>query len=370
MRAQKLGDDWKALGDREYASFRGAMAALGNLDPDVAPRATRAHHRDAGRSSGACSAKGLAYENEGHIYFEVREGPRLRPPLPRAVRRRCSEIANERGNFPADPLKRDPLDFVLWQHQKPGEPAWDSPWGPGRPGWHIECSAMSMKYLGDDRHDPRRRRRPDLPAPRRGDRPERGLHRRPVHAALGPRGDGLLRRAQDEQVARQHGLRRRPAGALLRGRAAPVPAIAPLPDSRGTTHRTPTSRRASWRPASPPPSPTQAKRRPKTSNATASRSCEAMANDLDTPGAIGALEALASSDDAAARRAGRTLGMQVLGLRFEAASGRTTSARPSSAASVARRPCGPACGRWRPSLASPALGRRCRRDSVCVGAST
>jgi cysteinyl-tRNA synthetase len=57
-------------------------------------------------------------------------------------------IANERGNFPDDPRKKDPLDFVLWQAQAPGEPAWPSPWGPGRPGWHIECSAMSMRYLG------------------------------------------------------------------------------------------------------------------------------------------------------------------------------------------------------------------------------
>ena len=57
-------------------------------------------------------------------------------------------IANERGNYPDDPRKRDPLDFVLWQAQAPGEPAWPSPWGPGRPGWHIECSAMSMRYLG------------------------------------------------------------------------------------------------------------------------------------------------------------------------------------------------------------------------------
>jgi L-cysteine:1D-myo-inositol 2-amino-2-deoxy-alpha-D-glucopyranoside ligase len=56
--------------------------------------------------------------------------------------------ANERGNDPDDPNKRDPLDFVLWQAAKPGEPTWDSPWGLGRPGWHIECSAMSMRYLG------------------------------------------------------------------------------------------------------------------------------------------------------------------------------------------------------------------------------
>jgi L-cysteine:1D-myo-inositol 2-amino-2-deoxy-alpha-D-glucopyranoside ligase len=57
-------------------------------------------------------------------------------------------IANERGNHPEDPHKRDPLDFVLWQSQASGEPAWDSPWGPGRPGWHIECSTMATKYLG------------------------------------------------------------------------------------------------------------------------------------------------------------------------------------------------------------------------------
>jgi L-cysteine:1D-myo-inositol 2-amino-2-deoxy-alpha-D-glucopyranoside ligase len=56
-------------------------------------------------------------------------------------------IANERGNYPDDPNKRDPLDFVLWQAQKPGEPAWDSPWGPGRPGWHIECSTLADYFL-------------------------------------------------------------------------------------------------------------------------------------------------------------------------------------------------------------------------------
>jgi L-cysteine:1D-myo-inositol 2-amino-2-deoxy-alpha-D-glucopyranoside ligase len=58
-------------------------------------------------------------------------------------------IANERGNRPDDPYKRDPLDFVLWQAQAPGEPAWDSPWGPGRPGWHIECSTMVHRLLGE-----------------------------------------------------------------------------------------------------------------------------------------------------------------------------------------------------------------------------
>jgi L-cysteine:1D-myo-inositol 2-amino-2-deoxy-alpha-D-glucopyranoside ligase len=57
--------------------------------------------------------------------------------------------ANESGNNPDDPAKRDPLDFVLWQRGKPGDPTWESPWGPGRPGWHIECTAMATRYLGE-----------------------------------------------------------------------------------------------------------------------------------------------------------------------------------------------------------------------------
>jgi L-cysteine:1D-myo-inositol 2-amino-2-deoxy-alpha-D-glucopyranoside ligase len=93
-------------------------------------------------------ARGLAYESGGSVYFSVRKDAGF-GKLFREDYDAMLQIANERGNFPADPLKGDPLDFVLWQHQKPGEPAWDSPWGPGRPGWHIECSAMAMKYLGD-----------------------------------------------------------------------------------------------------------------------------------------------------------------------------------------------------------------------------
>jgi L-cysteine:1D-myo-inositol 2-amino-2-deoxy-alpha-D-glucopyranoside ligase len=58
------------------------------------------------------------------------------------------ELSRERGADPDDPRKEGPLDFILWQGQQPGEPAWESPWGPGRPGWHIECSAMAMRYLG------------------------------------------------------------------------------------------------------------------------------------------------------------------------------------------------------------------------------
>ena len=69
-----------------------------------------------------------------------------------------TELAAERGGHPDDPRQRNPLDFVLWQPSLPDEPAWESPWGPGRPGWHIECSAMSMGLLGTT-HRPSRRRK-------------------------------------------------------------------------------------------------------------------------------------------------------------------------------------------------------------------
>ncbi|MEX0682236.1 MAG: cysteine--tRNA ligase [Dehalococcoidia bacterium] len=146
LRAHKTGRDWQELGNTEYASFRESMRRLGNLDPDVAPRATE-HIPEMIEIVGGLVAKGNAYENQGSVYFDVKSDPDFGRLFGHSYDSML-QIANERGNFPADPLKRDPLDFVLWQGQKLGEPAWDSPWGPGRPGWHIECSAMAMKYLG------------------------------------------------------------------------------------------------------------------------------------------------------------------------------------------------------------------------------
>jgi L-cysteine:1D-myo-inositol 2-amino-2-deoxy-alpha-D-glucopyranoside ligase len=147
MRAAKTGRDWKELGDSEYASFRDQMARLGNLDPDVAPRATE-HIPEILRIVERLVEKGVAYQNGGSVYFDTAEGANVGRLFAHSYESKL-QIANERGNFPADPLKRDPLDFVLWQGQKPGEPAWESPWDPGRPGWHIECSAMAIKHLGE-----------------------------------------------------------------------------------------------------------------------------------------------------------------------------------------------------------------------------
>jgi L-cysteine:1D-myo-inositol 2-amino-2-deoxy-alpha-D-glucopyranoside ligase len=91
---------------------------------------------------------GLAYNKQGNIFFDVSKDPDY-GKLSKYDREEMLKIAAERGGRPNDPLKDDPLDFLLWQAAAPGEPTWPSPWGLGRPGWHIECSAMSMKYLGD-----------------------------------------------------------------------------------------------------------------------------------------------------------------------------------------------------------------------------
>ena len=108
--------------------------------------------------------------------------------------------------------KRDPRDFALWKAAKPGEPSWPSPWGPGRPGWHIECSAMAMKYLGETIRPARRRGGPDLPAPRERDRPVRGRDGAAVRPLLAAQRLREPRVGEDVEVARQHPHRR----ALLR----------------------------------------------------------------------------------------------------------------------------------------------------------
>lgn len=90
----------------------------------------------------------VAYAAGGNVYFAVDAWPDY-GKLSHIARPEMLPIANERGNLPNDPHKRDPLDFVLWQAQAPGEPAWDSSWGRGRPGWHIECSTMSTRLLGN-----------------------------------------------------------------------------------------------------------------------------------------------------------------------------------------------------------------------------
>jgi L-cysteine:1D-myo-inositol 2-amino-2-deoxy-alpha-D-glucopyranoside ligase len=146
-KAKEVGENWRTLGDRWTRRFIEDMDALNALRPTYYPRATEEIAKII-EMTRVLLDKGYAYEKDGAVYFQVDNCLRF-GQLSRISRDEMLSIANERGNIPDDPNKRDPLDFVLWQAAKPGEPTWDSPWGPGRPGWHIECSAMSLHYLGE-----------------------------------------------------------------------------------------------------------------------------------------------------------------------------------------------------------------------------
>ncbi len=146
-KAGEVEDDWQALGNRWTAYFINDMKALNIRPPDHFPRATDVITEMIEIVQNLVEA-GLAYESGGSVYFHIDSWPEY-GKLSRLSRQEMLPVANERGNKPDDPHKRDPLDFVLWQAQAPGEPAWDSPWGAGRPGWHIDCSTMCSSLLGN-----------------------------------------------------------------------------------------------------------------------------------------------------------------------------------------------------------------------------
>ena len=142
-RAHETGEPFTRLTARFIKAMHEDAAMLGNLAPDLEPRATE-HMPKIIEMVGSLIDKGYAYVGDNQdVYYDVSgfEGyGKLSGKDPRDLRAGARvEVAE---------AKADPLDFVLWKAAKPGEPAWDSPWGPGRPGWHIECSAMSMQHLG------------------------------------------------------------------------------------------------------------------------------------------------------------------------------------------------------------------------------
>jgi L-cysteine:1D-myo-inositol 2-amino-2-deoxy-alpha-D-glucopyranoside ligase len=145
-RAASQGEDYLALGRRETAAYLQDMDALNVARPDLFPRATEEIPAMV-ELAGRLVAGGNAYVVDGTVFFDVTSYPGfgelsgLSPAEQRA-------LLAERGGDPDDPRKRDPLDFVVWQRSQPGEPWWDSPWGRGRPGWHLECSAMARRLLG------------------------------------------------------------------------------------------------------------------------------------------------------------------------------------------------------------------------------
>ena len=133
---------------KEYTeAFIADMHAAGVMDPDVRPKATEEIPAMIELVQRIID-EGHAYVEEGDVYFDVRSFPSYGKLSGRNIDEMESGHRDLVAGSALDDRKRDPLDFALWKAAKPGEPSWDSPWGPGRPGWHIECSAMSKKYLG------------------------------------------------------------------------------------------------------------------------------------------------------------------------------------------------------------------------------
>jgi cysteinyl-tRNA synthetase len=130
------------VSEANIASFREDMQVLGCAAPDVEPKATE-HIGEMIALIGELEAKGLAYPSNGDVYFAVDK----LPSYGQLSGRRLADM-QAGARIEVDEQKHHPMDFALWKASKPGEPFWDSPWGPGRPGWHIECSAMASKYLG------------------------------------------------------------------------------------------------------------------------------------------------------------------------------------------------------------------------------
>jgi cysteinyl-tRNA synthetase len=142
IRAAELGVSTEEVARRAFADFDRAYTLLGNLPPTIEPRAT--DHIDAMvQLIERLIERGHAYEAGGDVYFSVRSFDRYG-----ALSRHSIDDLRSGERIEPDERKRDPLDFALWKASKPGEPTWESPWGPGRPGWHIECSAMATEYLG------------------------------------------------------------------------------------------------------------------------------------------------------------------------------------------------------------------------------
>jgi len=141
-RANREGVDYRTITDRYIQAFDEDMDRLGLAKPTVEPKATD-HIGDIIAIIEALIAKGHAYESEGDVYYAVETFPDYLKLSKRNLDEMKAGARIEVGD-----KKRHPMDFALWKGSKPGEPWWESPWGKGRPGWHIECSAMSMEFLG------------------------------------------------------------------------------------------------------------------------------------------------------------------------------------------------------------------------------
>jgi len=142
-RAKEEGTTWREVAEKYIASYEEDMRALNVKEPTFKPKVSE-HLREIVEMIDGLIEKGYAYQAGGDVYFSVEKFP----DYGKLSKRRVEELIAGARIEPGEG-KRNPLDFALWKESKEGEPGWKSPWGYGRPGWHIECSAMSMKYLGE-----------------------------------------------------------------------------------------------------------------------------------------------------------------------------------------------------------------------------
>lgn len=145
-KARELGVHYLDLAAAEMARFDSDMEALNVIECFSEPRATSAI-ADIRGFIGMVLDRGHAYQSGGAVYFDITTFDRF-GQISHYSQDEMLELARQHGGNPDDPHKRHPLDFVLWQPSAPDEPSWESLWGPGRPGWHIECSALALRELG------------------------------------------------------------------------------------------------------------------------------------------------------------------------------------------------------------------------------
>jgi L-cysteine:1D-myo-inositol 2-amino-2-deoxy-alpha-D-glucopyranoside ligase len=144
--ARRRGIDFRVLAAEQVSRFDREMAAVGIMPPTSTPSAT-GHVAEMVTWIADLERLGFAYARDGWVYFEVARFDRY-GSLSRLTREQMIAVSRDGGADPDDPRKRDPLDFVLWQPSLQDEPRWPSPWGDGRPGWHIECSVLATGQLG------------------------------------------------------------------------------------------------------------------------------------------------------------------------------------------------------------------------------
>ncbi len=144
-KAKQIGEDWKSLGKFWTDKYVNDMKTLNNVPPTHYVKATETMDTIIKFIQKLLDEE-FAYEKNDNVYFRTQKDPEY-GKLSKYSKKEMIKLSKERGADPDDPNKENPLDFILWQKSLKEEPSWDAPFGKGRPGWHIECSAMAYKYL-------------------------------------------------------------------------------------------------------------------------------------------------------------------------------------------------------------------------------